>query len=445
MEPKLLKEKICKVIDENRDRIIGIGRKIYENPELGYKEGFASGLVGKEFSALGLEVERGLAVTGVKASLNKNSSGPAVTVMGELDAVICREHPDADPSTGAVHACGHNFQVGAMMGAAFGLTLSGAASELGGRIDFFGVPAEEYVELEYRSKLRDEGKIRFFGGKQELIALGYFDTVNITMMIHSLDLGPMKKKILTGPTGNGFVGKMIVFTGREAHAGTAPHEGINALNAAVLAMNNIHAQRETFQDEDKIRVHPIITKGGDIVNVVPADVTMESYVRGRTTDSILNANRKVTRAIKAGALAVGADVRITDIPGYLPLLRSEPLDALFQDNVRGFVSQEEIQEGVTFAGSFDIGDVSHLIPILHPLVGGVSGKIHTRDFHGTDDELAYIIPAKAMAMTVVDLLTNEAEKAKLVVSGFTPKMTKESYLAFMDSVSQTMSFSGTDA
>jgi amidohydrolase len=442
MDTSLLKEKICKVIDENRESIIQIGRKIYANPELGYKESFASDLVAKELASLGLDAERGLAVTGVKASLQGKSSGPALTIMGELDAVICREHPDADPSTGAVHACGHNYQVGAMMGAAFGLVLSGAASEISGRIDFFGVPAEEYVELEFRSGLKNQGKIRFFGGKQELIAKGYFDTVNIVMMIHSLDLGPMKKKILTGPTGNGFLGKTVVFTGREAHAGAAPHEGINALNAAVLAMNNIHAQRETFQDEDKIRVHPIITKGGDIVNVVPAEVTMESYVRGRTTDGILDANRKVNRAVKAGAMAVGADVKITDIPGYLPLLRSEPLDALFQENAARFVSLEEIQSGAVFAGSFDIGDVSHIIPVLHPLIGGVSGKIHTREFRAQDEELAYIIPAKAMAMTAVDLLTGDADKAKSVVSSFTPKMTKESYLAFMESVSKTITFSG---
>ena len=442
METSGLKEKVCNVIDRNRDKIIDIGRRIYANPELGYKENFASDLIAEELSALGLAPERGIAVTGVKASLNPGSRGPVISVMGELDAVICHEHPDADPKTGAVHACGHNNQAAAMMGAAIGLSLSGIAADLAGRVDFIGVPAEEFVELEYRSKLKDAGKIRYFGGKQELIRLGYFDNVAAVIMIHSLDLSRMGKKIIVGPTGNGFIGKKVRFIGKEAHAGAAPHEGINALNAAVLAMNNIHAQRETFQDEDRIRVHPIITKGGDIVNVVPAEVTMESYVRGRTTEGLLGANRKVNRALKAGALAVGADVVISEIPGYLPLLRCEELDELFRRNAEGFVGPDQIAEGISFAGSFDIGDVSHLVPVLHPMIGGVRGSIHTRDFGILDEETACIMPAKAMAMSVIDLLAGGAETARSVASRFTPKMTRESYLAFMEGLSGEIRYSG---
>lgn len=431
-----LKKKACELIDKNREQILATGRTLYEHPELGYKETFTTEMVAERLRGLGLEVETGLAVTGCRAAATGKEAGPAIAVMGELDAVICREHQDADPDTGAIHACGHNIQVGAMLGAAIGLVQSGAFDELSGRVEFIGVPSEEYVELEYRSGLMREGKIRFLGGKQELIYRGLVDEIDICMMIHSLNLGKTGKKVLIGPQGNGFVGKRIEFTGKEAHAGEAPHEGINALNAAMLAMNNIHAQRETFRDQDMIRVHPIITKGGDIVNVIPADVRMESYVRGRTTDGILDANEKVSRAILAGAMAVGAEVRITDIPGYLPLLNCPDLDTLFRANASFFVKKDEIQEGVSFAGSFDIGDISHLMPVLHPLIGGVTGNLHTRTFALEDPELAYIVPAKVMAMTVIDLLAQGAKEALRIVAAFEPRMTKEEYLAFMDKVSK---------
>ena len=180
---------------------------MYEHPELGYKERFATDLVAEVLEELGLKVDRGIAVTGCKAAAQGSKKGPAVAVMGELDAVICREHEDADKDTGAIHACGHNNQVGAMLGTAFGLVLSGAFEDLSGRVEFIGVPAEKYVELEYRSGLMDEGKIKFFGGKQELIYRGLLDGIDMCMMIHSMDMSEMGKKILVGPQGNGFWGK----------------------------------------------------------------------------------------------------------------------------------------------------------------------------------------------------------------------------------------------
>lgn len=250
-------------------------------------------------------------------------------------------------------------------------------------------------------------------------------------MFHALDLG--ENKALIGPESNGFIGKKVKFIGKESHAGSAPEEGINALNAAMLAMNNIHAQRETFKDSDRVRVHPIITKGGDIVNVVPADVRMESYVRARTVEGMLDSNTKVNRALKAGAMAVGAEIEITEIPGYLPILRYENMDEIFKGNLEELGLAGKIVEGGDFTGSFDFGDVSHLMPTLHPMIGGIRGSLHTREFQITDEELAYIVPAKAMAMTVVDLLFDGAKGAKDILADFKPVMTKDEYLKFMES------------
>ncbi len=430
MNKQELKSRIIKAIDTNRDSIIKAGRDIYSTPELGYKEVESTKTAVNFLRALGLEVEENIAVTGCRARLNEDAAGPKVAILGELDSVAVADHPDA-AENGNMHACGHNIQMGGLLGAALGLVKSGVLKELDGRIDIMATPAEEFIELEYRENLRKEGKITYFGGKQELIKKGAFDDVDMSMMFHALDLG--EDKALIGPVSNGFIGKKVKFIGKESHAGSAPEEGINALNAAMLAMNNIHAQRETFKDSDRVRVHPIITKGGDIVNVVPADVRMESYVRARTVEGMLDSNTKVNRALKAGAMAVGAEIEITEIPGYLPILRYENMDEIFKGNLEELGLAGKIVEGGDFTGSFDFGDVSHLMPTLHPMIGGIKGSLHTREFQITDEELAYIVPAKAMAMTVVDLLFDGAKGAKEILADFKPVMTKNEYLKFMES------------
>jgi len=430
-----LKQKIIEAVDSSRDEIIQIGTQIYNNPELGYKEIKTTKTTVDFLKSLNLDVEENIAVTGCRSHLNRGSTGPTIALMGELDAIVVNDHPHSTEE-GSVHACGHNMQIAGLLGAVAGLVRSGVLSHLNGQIDVLAVPAEEFIELEFRNKLREENKIQFFGGKQELIQRGYFDDVDMSVMFHSLDLGEMDA--LIGPSSNGFIGKKVKFTGRESHAGSAPELGINALNAAMLAMINIQAQRETFKDCDRVRVHPIITKGGDIVNVVPSDVRMEAYVRARTIDSMVDANRKVNRALKAGASAVGADIEIIDIPGYLPILRHEGLDEIFHKNLKNLGCENKVVEGGDFTGSFDFGDISHLMPTLHPMIGGVSGAIHSKEFQITDPELAYIIPAKAMALTIVDLLFNGAAVSKSILEDYTPVMDKETYLEFMNANMKTL-------
>jgi amidohydrolase len=435
-----LKGKVIKAIDDNKDIIIKASREIYSTPEFGYKEFKSTDTAVKFLKELGLEVEENIAVTGCKAVMKGGRPGPNVAILGELDAISCVAHKDA-VETGAVHACGHNNQVGGMLGAALGLAKSGILQELAGDVSIIATPSEEYIELEYRDKLRSEGKLTYFGGKQELIKKGHFDDVDMTMMFHSSDMGG--KDALIGPVSNGFIGKKIRFIGKESHAGSAPEDGINALNAAILAMNNIHAQRETFKDSDRVRVHPIITKGGNIVNSVPDDVHMESYVRARTIKAMIESNYKVDRALKAGAMAVGAKVEITNIPGYLPILNYPKFDELFKNNLLFLgISEDKIIQGGDFTGSFDLGDVSHIMPTIHPMIGGVKGSLHTRDFETIDEDKAYIMPAKAMALTVVDLLYDDAANANAILDNFKPTMTKEEYLKFLESVDNMEVFEG---
>ena len=317
-------------IDRRGDELIAVAKTILANPEPGFRETKTSRLEAQKFGQMGIPYQGRIAITGLKGVLNGGSSGPTVAVMGELDSLKVIGHPHADPDTNAAHACGHHCQIGMMLGVAAGLMAPGVLEELSGRIALMAVPAEEYIEIEYRDDLRRQGRVEFLGGKPEFIRTGALDDVDIAMMTHTSS-DPDEGRIAFGGSSNGMVAKRVQFTGRAAHAGGAPHAGVNALNAAMIALSAIHAQRETHRDWDRIRIHPIITRGGASVNSVPADVRMETYVRGRTIEAYREASDKVDRALRAGAMAVGGSVTVTTLPGFLPL-RS---DAKMLDPLRG--------------------------------------------------------------------------------------------------------------
>jgi amidohydrolase len=414
-------------IDKRKDEIIAIGEDIFAHPELGYKEFRTSEIVKKHFRQLGIAYKDGIAITGVKGWLKGAESKVKLCIMGELDSVLCPEHPHADPETGAAHSCGHHGQIAGMLGVAMGLVDSGIMKELGGDIALVAVPAEEYVEIEYRSKLRREGKIQFLGGKQQFIAEGEFDDIDMAMMVH-MGGDDEGKKVSVGGTSNGFVGKFIRYKGVEAHAGGAPHAGVNALNAAMLGLMGIHAQRETLKDDDHIRIHPIINKGGDLVNIIPADVRMETYVRGKTMEAVMDASRKVNRALRAGAMAIGAEVDIEEIPGYMPQISEPKMTELFKANAVALVGSEAVREGGHGTGSSDMGDVTQIMPGIQPSVAGAGGVFHTKTFTMVDQYLAYIVQAKLLACTAVDLLVNGASTAEAIQQSFEPTYTKAEYL-----------------
>ena len=428
-----LKAKVNEQIDQRKEDIIGVAKEILINPEPGFREFKTAGIVARKFSELGLHFRKGIAITGIKAVVDTGAPGPAVCIMGELDSLVSPTHPFADPQTGAAHVCGHNGQIAIMYGVAAALLKAGVLPNLAGRLVFIGIPAEEYIEIEYRDDLRRQGKIVYLGGKPEFIRLGEMDDVDISMMTHLLP-EMETKSLATLDTMNALVAKRIQYIGRTAHAGGMPHKGINALNAATIALQAIHAQRETFKDQDTVRVHPIITKGGDVVNAVPADVRLETFVRGKTAEAIMDANAKVDRALKAGALAVGARVKITTLPGYMPMVSYPGLWDVYRPNAVALVGEEQVGHLGHLTGSSDMGDVSQIMPAIQPLSGGVSGALHGDDFLIQDYEKAVINPTKALAMTVIDLLADGAGKAKEVLAKSRSPMTKQQYLAFLDNL-----------
>ena len=431
MNREELKARVAAEIDRHQDEIIAIAERIWSDPELGFKEFRTAQIVAEEFGRLDLPQRSGLAITGVKAIADSGKPGPTVAIIGELDSILVADHPSANPETGAAHCCGHNAQIANMIGAGIALIASGVMSELSGRVALMAVPAEEYVEIAYRSELRQQGEIEFLGGKSELVRLGEFDDVDIAMMVHTSSQDYMAGVFGSSESSNGFVGKNARFIGRAAHAAGAPDRGVNALYAATVALDAINAQRETYRDEDAVRIHPVISRGGDLVNVIPNDVRLETYVRGKTVEAIEGASAKVDRALKAGALALGAQVEITTLPGYLPLFNDPTLLDLFKANFARDYDPSQWTSRGHGAGSTDMGDIAHLMPTIHPYAVGSRGQGHGNDWEIADKYIAYVLPAKLMALTAVDLLADDAQEAHALLADYKPRMTKEEYLTFM--------------
>ncbi|HEY7252840.1 MAG TPA: amidohydrolase [Methylomirabilota bacterium] len=439
-----LKRQVFAAIDRRAGEIVGIGERIRKQPEMGFKEVKTAGLVQETLGRLGLTPRTGLAMTGVRADASgRGGAGPTFAIIGELDGLRVTGHPEADPRTGAAHACGHNAQIAGMLGAAMGLLESGALDHLTGTLAFFAVPAEEGGDIEWRQGQIAAGRLEFPCGKQELMRLGHFDDVDLAMMIHTnwrADDG----KAGVPASNNGRVGKTARFIGRAAHAGGAPHLGVNALYAAQIALTAINAVRETFRDEDSIRVHPILTHGGSQVNVIPGEARLEMYVRGKTVEGVADASGRVDRALRAGALAMGAQVEIDTLPGPMPLCCDPTMARFFEATARGLVGDANYRDIPHRSGSTDMGDLSQVMPVLHPYMGGARGPGHSADFAIVDPDLGYVQPAKALAAMAVDLLADGAAGAREVLAGPRPAMTREGYLAFQRGIARRERYHGGD-
>ena len=426
-------KQIFDTIEKNRELILSTEKYIWENPETGYKEYKTSKYMEEKFSELGYELTLADGITGFYTVLDTGREGPEVLVLAELDSIICPAHKDADKNTGAVHACGHNAQCAALLGIAAALKEPTILDSLSGRIRLCAVPAEELLEIEFRSELQKKGKIKYMGGKSEFLSRGYFDGVDMAIMVHTWD----SFKISRGTVG--CLAKSIIYKGVAAHAGGAPWDGRNALYAANCGLNAINAIRETFKEQDIIRVHPIITNGGDMVNAIPERVTLESYVRGSSVEAIADANAKINRAICGSALSLGVNVEIIDIPGYSPLHNDTEMMLLAKDAAEIALPDKEcVFEDSISSISTDMGDLSCIMPVVHPYAAGVSGRLHGNDFEISDKDSACIASARWQLTMLVLLLSKNAERAKKILDSFTPVFaSKEAFLAYQDSLNSS--------
>ena len=430
-----LKASAQAAIDDRAEWLMDTARTILDNPEPGFTEYKTSRFVSEKLSELGISHQSGIAITGLKGIVQGGRPGPTVAVIGELDSLRVLDHPHVDPDTGAAHACGHHCQTPMMLGAAVGLLVPEVLESLAGNIAFIAVPAEEFIDVEFRWGLHKEGQLGLMAGKQEFIRLGAFDDIDMAMMVHTASTSQESTKFSVGGTSNGHVVKYVRFIGKAAHAGSSPHMGVNALQAAMVALNALNTQRETLRNENNVRLHGVLTRGGAAVNSVPADVRYEGRVRGRTAEAIEDANDKMDRCLRAGALTMGGSVEIVTIPGYLPMKNNDPMTELFKRNAVEIVGENEVAEHPADrnrGGSTDMGDLSQLMPVIHPYTTAAHGAGHSIDYVVDDYVQAVVNPAKAMAMSVIDLLYDDAQVAKHVVDTSQPTMTTQQYLAFQN-------------
>lgn len=443
MTPKdELKAKVCAEIDRRSQEIVAISDHVMRNPETGYREVRTAAFVADHLEQMGLQPRTGLALTGVKARMSGRSSGLTVAIMGELDSLVSAEHPFADPQTHAAHCCGHNAMIGSMIGAGYGLQT--VMDQLDGDVVLFAVPAEEGIELEYRMDLKSQGRIEFIQGKPELIRLGEFDDIDLAMITHTGD-DTVDWQANPGNDTIGAVKKRVRFLGRAAHAGGWPWDGINALKAATLAMSALDMQRETFRDEDSVRIHWNVTKGGEAVSAVPDEVELDMMVRAVTVPAMMDASAKVDRALRAGAVALGTKVEIITMSGVLPMVIDPGIRELVRLNQITALGQQNIGPSSRSTAGTDVGDVGYLMPVCQPIASGVQSAPHTEFYHVTDHVVAAVNPAKFMAMTVVDLLYDNASKGQEIIRKAAPdKMTKDQYLQLRRSQEAKETFDGTE-
>ena len=416
-------------VEKHSQLILDTERFIWQHPETGYKEWKTSAYMADTFRALGYCLVMAEDIPGFYTVLDTGRPGPEILILAELDSIICPEHKDADPITGAVHSCGHNAQCAALVGVAAALKEPGILEKLCGRIRLCAVPAEELLEIEYRSKLKKQGKIQYFGGKSEFLRRGYFDGVDMAFMVHT------STDFIVRNGSVGCIAKKITYKGVAAHAGGAPWDGRNALYAATCGINAVNAIRETFMENDIIRVHPILTHGGSMVNAIPETARLESYVRGASFDAIRNANRKVNQALCGAALSLGTNIEIVDIPGYAPLKNDDNLIRIVQEAMQAILPEHTIcvENGIG-SGSTDMGDLSCIMPVLHPYAGGAAGKPHGNNYQIIDPVTACVDRAKLQLGMLLLLLGGEGQQAKKVLQEYTPQFeSKEAYFAYVDS------------
>ncbi|MBQ9989005.1 MAG: amidohydrolase [Clostridia bacterium] len=428
-----VERRIIELIDQNREKIIAFGRDIHEHAEMGYKETRTSDKFVEAMAEVGLDSERGLAITGAKSNMEAGREQIKVALLGEYDALMIPQNPWCNKETGAAHCCGHDAQLTGVVGAAIALTDPEVRQALDGDVCFFGVPSEEYGEIAFKDDLVKEGKIRFAGGKSELLRIGAFDDIDLCIAHHT-GIGPVG---ISSVTNSGMVSKVVRYKGRASHAAGSPDKGVNALNAASLGMSAMSMIRETFRDEDHIRVHAIMTKGGDLVNVIPNQVQLEALVRGLTMKGVEETSPKFDRAFAGGAIAMGAGVTISTRPGYLPVipLRGEDNRALIDAAAAALPEGVEpfINGAGHSGGSTDVGDLQHVMPVLQFTTGGFRGVTHGIDFEVVDEDEYYVLTAKMFALTTYHLLKDGAKEAKRLKENYKPVYTKQEYIDYMES------------
>ena len=422
-------QRILRLIDVHKDQIIAFAEDIAVHPEPGYEEFRTAGKTAEVLKNLGYKVTEHLARTGVKGT-KSIKEGPSLTVIGELDAIGCHSHPNANPVTGVAHACGHHAQMAAMIGCAIAMADPDVQKCLAGTVNFLAVPAEEYIDADKRTRLKKEG-IEFCCGKSEMIRTGVFDDTDIALTTH-VHMVPVEEDFYLGnPACNGYSAERVTVRGKAAHGAIDPWNGVNALSITTSAIQMMGLMRETFREEDHVRLHNVIRKAGDVINSVPDEAIVETKVRAASLDKICEITDMVNRAYAGSAYAFGGKIEMEKLQGYMPIIPRAADNALIEAADDLGLNYRTVQKGDFNNACTDVGDLSHLVPVVNFTFKGFEGKLHGADFKITDPEKAYILPAKLLALTVYKLLKNGGQEAKKIAKSYTPVFNKESYIQYV--------------
>jgi amidohydrolase len=370
-----------------QDDLIALSHRIHAQPELGFEEEKSSSWLCDALDEAGFSVRKGICdlPTAFRATIG---SGP-------LHIGICAEY-DCLPEIG--HACGHNIIAASAVGAA--LAAAQVADEAGLTITVVGTPAEEVGNA---------------GGKILMLERGGFDGLHAAMMVHPAPFDMLKAKIIAASMFD------VRCTGKESHASAFPELGVNAADTLTIAQTAIGLLRQHIRSTD--RIHGIITHGGAAPNVVPAHTSARYIVRSETLDQLNELRSKVYRCFEAGGIATGAKVEIAggDKP-YAEMHHDSDMAALYRANSealgRPFPNLGEWETRPT--GSTDMGNVSRVLPSIHPMIGihSLPAVNHQPEFTAhcitADADKALIDGALAMAWTCIDMAQNAGVRDRLL-------------------------------
>jgi len=422
-----MKNKLQAIIDQKKAEIYALGDDLFKTPELGFKEFKTKSKIIDYLNKYQIKVEKEYCETGFQVSIG--SGLPHIGLLAELDAIPTPDHPFCDPVSNAAHSCGHSTQVTIMLAALVALQETKVLDHFPGKVTLYFTPAEEFTDIAYRRELISQGKIKYLSGKENMLVDHVFDDVDLIIHLHAS--GEYQGyRFGVNSTLAGFIYKTFTFTGKAAHAAVLPDKGVNALNAFALFQSAVAMLRETFKEEDMIRVHGIITHGGDTVNTIPDRVVYEGYVRSANPQTLLKINERLTDCAKHSAMAIGAKCHVKDTAGYLPLIQDERLSEVIYQNMLKFTTADQIKNHEVSVAAGDVGDISVFKPIIQYAYTGFTGTMHGKTLLVTDQEEVYLTQAKLVAMTVYDLLSNPA-LVENIKKTFKPTMTYAEYLTYL--------------
>jgi amidohydrolase len=395
------------ILDDHFDSLVTLEKDLFKIPELGFKEAKTKAHLKAFFKQHGLEFTEDYGVNGFRITLGHGK--PHIALIAELDALVVPEHfmkGDED----AAHACGHNIQ-GSIM--AHVLSLFKKHQKFQGTLSLYGIAAEEFIDLAYRESLQANQTITLLSGKQNLILQDAFKDVDVCIAVHTMG-ETSKASMEINTVLSGFIYKRLTFHGQAAHAAVNPSMGINALNAMVLTQNALALLRETFKEEDRIRLHLISTKGGDSVNAVPSQAVLEGYVRAVEPEILQTLSAKVSHAAVHCAQALGATCTVFDRPGYMPLWQSRALNEVAKPYIIECVGEANlVDHQVSFAAG-DLGDLALMMPTVQIGFSGCKGVVHGKDFRLDNPTEALKYPTYVV-LNMLSELFEHPEKVQAIV------------------------------